>query len=246
MLKDASTNQLPKKKLIASGHQPNYLPWLGFFDKMLQCDVFTIEDNVQFEMQGFQNRNRVKTSDQVKWLTVPIEHFGKPMLLSEVMIANKAEKEWAKRHWLTLKHNYCKAPYWKKFSDFFEQTYSQEWTTLIDLNMHIIKGIMQFLSIQKPLIMSSILNISGKGSERVLAECKALGANVLLSGIGGRSYLNLERFKDEGIEVVFQDFHYPVYSQLHGSFVPDLSVVDYLFCTGGKMWRKANGTIGVD
>jgi hypothetical protein len=235
-----------KKRLVVSGHQPNYLPWLGFFDKMLQCDLFIIEDDVQFEQQGFQNRNRVKTTDETKWLTVPIEHVGGPMLISEVRIANKAEPDCAQRHWLTLKHNYSEAPYWKKFSGFFEQAYSQKWTMLIDLNMHVIKGVMQFLNIQKPLIMSSTLNVSGKGSERVLAECKALGASVQLSGIGAREYLNLERFKEEGIEVVFQDFHYPVYPQLHGSFVPNLSVVDYLFCAGGKMWRRADGTIGVD
>jgi hypothetical protein len=213
---------------------------------MLQCDIFIIEDNVQFELQGFQNRNRVKTPEGVKWLTVPIEHVGRPMLFSEVKIANNAEPNWARRHWLTLRHNYCKAPYWKEYCDFFEQTYSDEWTMLMDLNMHIIKGIMQFLNIKTPLIMSSTLNVSGKGSEKVLAQCKALGASVHLSGMGGREYLNLERFKEEGIEVVFQNFHYPVYPQLHGSFVPDLSVIDYLFCTGNKMWRKADGTLGAD
>lgn len=213
---------------------------------MLQCDIFIIEDNVQFELQGFQNRNRVKTPEGVKWLTVPIEHTGRPMLFSEVKIANKAEPKWARRHWLTLKHNYCKAPYWKEYCDFFEQTYSDEWTMLMDLNMHIIKGIMQFLNVKTPLIMSSTLDVSGKGSEKVLAQCEALGASVHLSGIGGKEYLNLERFKEEGIEVIFQEFHYPVYPQLHGPFVPDLSVIDYLFCAGSKMWRKADGTLGVD
>jgi len=245
-LRSAESGAPEKKRLVVSGHQPNYLPWLGFFDKMLQCDLFIIEDNVQFEQQGFQNRNRVKTVDDAKWLTVPTEHAGGPMLIGEVRIANKAEPDWAERHWLTLKYNYSKAPYWKKFSGFFEQTYSQKWTMLIDLNMHLIKGIMQFTNIQKPLIMSSTLNVSGKGSEKVLAQCKALGASVHLSGIGGKEYLNLERFREEGVEVVFQDFHYPVYPQLHGSFAPNLSVVDYLFCTGGKMWRRVDGTIGVD
>jgi hypothetical protein len=208
---------------------------------MAQCDVFVIEDNVQFEAQGFQNRNRVKTSGAVKWLTVPVEHIGKPRAINEVKIATEAEPDWAERHWLTLKYNYARAPYWGKFCDFFEQTYSRRWTMLIDLNMHIIRGVMQFLYIRKPLVMSSTLNIIGKGSERVLAECKALGANVHLSGRGGREYINVERFKEEGIEVVFQDFHYPVYPQLHGPFVPDLSVVDYLFCAGGRIEEELMG-----
>jgi hypothetical protein len=227
-------------KLISSGHQPNYLPWLGFFDKMLQCDVFLIADNVQFADRDFQNRNKVKTFDGVRWLTVPIEHVGKPLLINEVRIANA--ENWAGQHWGTFKSNYSRAPFWEKYCDFFEQTYSQKWTMLIDLNMHIMRGLMRFLNIEKPLVMASSLGVSGKGSELVLAQCKVLGANVHLSGIGGRNYLNLKRFEAEGIKVVFQDFQYPVYPQLHGEFVPNLSVVDYLFCTGGKSWRTEKQT----
>lgn len=226
-----------KHKLVVSGHQPNYLPWLGFFDKMLQCDVFIIEDNVQFEQQGFENRNRIKTLQRVVWLTVPIEHTGQPMLISEVKIANKAEPDWAKRHWLTLKYNYCKAHYWDEYSSFFEDAYSREWMMLIDLNMHLIKGMMRFFNIEKSLVMSSTLDVSEKKSEKVLAQVKALGGTVHLSGMGGMGYLNLERFKEEGVEVVFQDFKHPVYAQVHGEFVPNLSAVDYLFCAGRKPWR---------
>lgn len=223
-----------------SGHQPNYLPWLGFFDKMLQCDVFIIEDNVQYEDQGFTNRNRVKTADGVKWLTVPVEHSGQPQLINEVKIANKAEPKWAVRHWLTLKYNYCNAPFWRKYCDFFEQTYRQEWTMLMDLNMHLIKGLMRFLGIDKPLVMASSLGVSGKKNELVLAQCKAVGATVQLAGIGARNYLDLEKFEKEGIKVVFQDFQHPVYAQLHGGFVPNLSAVDYLFCTGKELTKTEN------
>jgi hypothetical protein len=227
------------KLMIVAGHQPNYLPWLGFFDKMVQCDVFIIEDCVQFEKQGFQNRNKIKTFQGVKWLTVPIKHVGKPLPINEVMIANKAKPDWAKQHWLMLKYNYSRAPFWEKFSGFFEQTYNQEWTRLIDLNMHLTKELMGFLKIKKPLVMASSLGVSGEKSELVLAQCKAIGATTLLSGIGARSYLNLQRFEEEGIKVIFQNFKYPVYPQLAGEFVPNLSVVDYLFWTGGKTWRSS-------
>ena len=224
---------------ILAGHQPNYLPWLGFFDKMVQCDIFIIEDNVQFERQGWENRNKIKTVDGVKWLTVPVEHKGKNMPINEVRIANKAE-DWAKRNWLMLKHNYCKAHYWDEFCGFFEHTYNQKWEMLIDLNMHLIKELMRFLRIEKPLVMASSLGVSGNKSELLIAQCKALRADVQLSGIGAKDYLNLNRFKEEGINVVFQDFQYPIYPQLHGEFVPNLSVVDYLFNTGGARWRTAD------
>ena len=228
--------------MIASGHQPNYLPWLGFFDKMAQCDVFVVEDNVQFERQGFQNRNRIKTVNGPAWLTVPVEHVGESLSIDQVKIADGAESRWAERHWLSLKHNYCKAPFWEKYCGFFEETYGREWSMLIDLNVHLIRGLMGFLGLEKRLVTASSLGVSGKGSELVLAQCKALGASVHLSGVGGRGYLDLGRFEEEGVKVVFQDFQYPVYHQLHGGFVPDLSVVDYLFCVGAKPWRKADAT----
>jgi len=227
-----------------SGHQPHYLPWLGFFDKMLLCDVFIIEDNVQFEEQGFQNRTKIKTSNGARWLTVPIMHVGKSLPINEVTIANEAQLDWAKNHWLALKFNYSRAPYWKKYSGFFERTYSQRWMKLIDLNMHIIKGLMEFLNLEKkPLMMASSLGASGKKSELVLAQCKALGATTLLSGAGARAYLDLQRFEDQGIRVVFQDFKYPVYPQLAGEFTPNLSAVDYLFWVGEKPWRSEDMTL---
>ncbi|MCL5948894.1 MAG: WbqC family protein [Candidatus Bathyarchaeota archaeon] len=222
--------------MIVAGHQPNYLPWLGFFDKMRRSDVFIIEDNVQFERQGFNNRNRILTSDGVRWLSVPIEHANKPLLINEVKIAHKGEPDWENRHWLTLKHNYCKAPYWSEFSDFFESTYQREWSLLIDLNMYLIKGIMGFLKIDKPLVLGSSLGAQGKKTELIVAQCKQLGADVQLAGNGCKEYIDCKRFEQEGIKLIFQDFSHPIYAQTCADFVSNLSVVDYLFCTGGKSW----------
>jgi hypothetical protein len=222
--------------MIVSGHQPNYLPWLGFFDKMRQSDVFIVEDNVQIERQGFTNRNKIMTVEGVRWLSVPIEHANKPLLINEVKIANESEPNWRKRHWLTLKHNYCKAPFWSQYSPFFEQTYQKEWTNLMELNLHLIREIMGFLNIDKPLILGSSLGAEGKKTELIIAQCKKLGAEVQLSGNGCRDYIDGERFSEEGIKLVFQEFKHPTYIQTREGFVPNLSVVDYLFCTGGKPW----------
>jgi len=219
--------------MIVAGHQPNYLPWLGFFDKMRQCDVFIIEDIVQFEYQEFQNRNRIKTPNGVKWLTVPVKKGRRYPQISEVEISS--DNDWAKQHWLTLKSSYARAPNWEKFCGFFEQTYSKEWNRLIDLNLYLIHGVMGFLGIDKELVMASSLGAPGNKNDLIIAQLKALGADTLLSGIGGRGYLDLERFEREGIKVVFQDFKHPVYQQLWGDFVPNLSVVDYLFCCGKKL-----------
>jgi hypothetical protein len=222
--------------MIVAGHQPNYLPYLGFFDKMRRADVFIIEDNVQFERQGFTNRNRILTSDGVRWLTVPIKHVNKPLLISEVQIANRGIPSWGRKHWLTLLHSYCKTPYWNDYADFFKETYESEWNLLIDLNMHLIKGIMGFLKIDKPLVLSSSLAARGKKTQLIVSQCREVGAEVQLAGNGCKDYIEQGLFAEQGIKLVFQDFVHPVYPQNTGRFVANLSVVDYLFCAGAKSW----------
>jgi len=227
-----------RQDLIVSGHQPNYLPWLGFFDKMRNCDLFIIEDDIQFERQGFTNRNRIKTFDGVRWLTVPVKHVKRSLKIREVKISNEGEPDWALRHWLTLKHSYCKAPFWLEYCDFFEDTYNRKWTKLIDLNLHLIRGMMNFLNINTPLVMGSTLNVSGQKSELIISQCKAVKGDVQLAGVGSRGYINVKRFENEGIKVVFQNFEHPYYPQMHGKFAYNLSAVDYLFCSGANEWKK--------
>jgi len=226
--------------MILGAHQPNYLPWLGFFDKMVQSDVFVISDNLQFERHDFQNRNRIKTPQGAKWLTVPVKHDGNGNLMpiNEVEIANHSNLPGLKRHWETLRASYVGASFWKEYCDFFEGVYRQEWTLLVDLNMALIEGFRKFLRIDTPLMKGSSLCATGQKNELIIAQCKELGADVYLSGVGAKSYLDVDFFRQEGIEVRFQDFHQPVYRQMHGEFVPCLSAVDFLFCTGRTLEKK--------
>ena len=229
--------------MIVAGHQPNYLPWLGFFDKIRRSDIFIIEDNVQFEHQGYTNRNKIMTANGVRWLTVPVKHTNRHMLINEVKISNKGEPKWENRHWLTLKHNYCRAPFWHEYADFFEDTFHREWTSLIDLNLHLIRGIMRFLNIQKPLVMASSLPAKGKKTELIISQCKAIGAQVQFAGIGGKNYIDQNRFEQEGIKLLFQNFKHPRYTQNCSEFVPNLSVVDYLFCHGAVNKKQVEAKI---
>jgi hypothetical protein len=206
---------------------------------MRQSDVFIIEDNIQYGHRGYTNRNVIKTPNGCQMLTVPVVNGRSRQLISEVKISNNnGDCDWAKKHWLGIKYNYCSAPHWSKYSDFFEQTYRKEWDSLFDLNMHLIKGIMGFLGINTPIVLASSLNVKGKKSDLVLAQCKALDADTHLAGIGAKEYLDVKKFEQEGIRVVFQEFEYPIYTQMHGEFIPNLSVIDYLFCTGGAPWGK--------
>jgi hypothetical protein len=227
-----------------AGHQPNYLPWLGFFDKMRLSDLFIIEDSVLLENRGFEKRNKIKGSQGEIFLSVPVEHIGQQIPINEVKIAKKSN--WKKQHWLSMKYSYCRAPFWQSHQTFFEHAYTLEWEKLVDLNMHLIEGMRNFLGIKTPLLKASNLKANGKKSELILAQCKELGAATYLSGIGAKDYLETQKFEEEGIDVVFQDFQYPSYPQLYGDFVPNLSAADYLFCTGGKPWWKLTNQILID
>jgi len=223
---------------IVAGHQPNYLPWLGFFDKMRQCDIFIIEDTVQFEYHGFTNRNRIKSTSGPVWLTVPVEAGHSRQAIAQIKIANNADRRWRMRHYGTLHANYATALHWKKYRDFFKYVYERTWDSLLELNIFVIKEIMRVLKTDCQLVMASSLDVHGQKDRLLIEQCKKLGAGLYLSGVGAKNYLDPKRFADEGISVAFQDFTYPTYPQLHGPFIPNLSVVDYLLCMEDYDWKS--------
>lgn len=216
--------------MIVSIHQPHYLPWLGYFDKIEQSDVFVFLDNVQFKKNEWQNRNKIKTSSGWQWLSVPVRHSF-TQKISEVEINNTVL--WGRKHLNALITNYSKASFFEDYIGFFEQTYVREWTYLADINIHLIKYLADTLGLSgKKLVLASELESREGSTERLVDICKQLGGDTYLSGKDGAKYMDLEIFKEEGIQVIFQDYKHPKYSQLYGDFEPNLSVIDLLFNCG--------------
>jgi hypothetical protein len=210
-------------------HQPGYLPWLGFFDKIARSDVFVLLDDVQFEKNYFDNRNKIKIVDGWGWLTVPVKYkFGDK--LNEVKIDNN--QRWAEKHYKALSMNYNKSRYFPEYCQFFKEFYEGNWEKLIDLNVAFINFAVEKLGMKKEIIKSSELDIKEEKSERLLNICKKLKADVYLSGRFGKNYLNEKDFEENNIKVVYQDFKHPAYPQLYGNFIPELSVVDLLLNCG--------------
>lgn len=214
-------------------HQPQYLPWVGYFDKMDQADCFVILDDVQFKKNEWQNRNRIKAASGWQWLTVPVLHRF-PQRILEVEI-NNAEP-WARKHLNALVVNYGAAPFFQAHRPFFEEVYHREWTRLADLNLAILDYLGKALGIQTEIVLASPLALPDpdEPTERLVAICQGLEADSYLSGAGGRDYLDLGRFEKAGIRVVFQTFQCPTYPQRFGAFIPNLSVVDLLFNCGER------------
>jgi len=218
--------------MIVSIHQPQYLPWLGYFEKIDRSDIFVLLDDVQFKKNEWQNRNKIKTSKGWQWITVPVIHKF-PQEIKKAKINN--DIDWQRQHLNSLIINYNKAPYFGDYIDFFKSVYCKKWVYLSDLNIHIIKNFVRVLGIKTKLVTSSRLKQPDRATQHLINICKTLGASTYLSGEGGRVYLEIEKFKKHGIEVIFQDFRHPTYNQLYSKeqgFIENLSIVDLLFNHG--------------
>ena len=222
--------------MIASIHQPAYIPWLGYFDKLSKSDIHIFFDDAEYSKNNLFNRNKIKTPQGAIWLTVPIKYkSGLP--INKTKIDNSSV--WQEEHWKTLNANYARAPHFKKYSDiFFKKIYSQDWEFLSDLTIEMNKIIADLLEIKVKFMKSSDLNVEGKRNEKLINLCKKAEADVYLSGQGARVYMDENLFLLNNIKVIYQEFQHPAYEQLWGDFIPNLSAFDFLFNCGGEKFRK--------
>jgi hypothetical protein len=214
---------------IISIHQPVYLPWLGFFDKINHSDKFVFLDDVQYAKNGFQNRNKIRTSEGEMWLTVPTKAKSNT-LLRDVKIDESIN--WIKKHTNSILLNYSRANYFEVNWGGIEKIFEKKYEYLIDVNIELIKFLMNELDIKTETIFSSELEISEKGSNRILNICKILKADEYISGINGKNYLNIDDFKQNHINVTFQNYEHPLYHQVFEPFIPKMGAIDLLFNEG--------------
>lgn len=214
--------------MIVSIHQPSYLPWLGYFDKIARSDLFIWLDNVQFQKNSFQNRNKILTKDGPVWLTVPMRTSGVlyDTLLKDVEIDNS--KNWRAKHLSSIRMNYNKA---SRFGDCFPaltRFYEREWPTLDQLCWDMLEYFNTLFCVKTPIRRASEMSADGTKSHLILDLCKKAGATTYLSGALGRNYLDVESFSAAGIAVEFQDYKHPAYQQAYPGFTPNLAVVDLI------------------
>lgn len=219
--------------MILTAHQPVYLPWLGLFHKIASADTFVSFDEVQYLPRDWNNRNKIKTASGAIWLTVPVltkGHREKP--IREIEINNR--EPWRRKHWNAISLNYRKAPFFAQYEEFLRSVYQREWQWLWELNEHMLRWFLEVLGINVRFLRASELGLVGAKSDVVLDMCRKLGAKTYIFGALGRDYARVEDFQRAGIEVVFQEYRHPEYSQLHGAFISHLSLLDLLFNCGPK------------
>lgn len=211
--------------------QPSYLPWLGYFEQMHRADVFVFYDDVQFEKGSWRNRNRIKTPQGAQWLTVPVLTKGRDFPPINEVGVNNAEP-WRKKHLRTLAQYYSKAPHYAQYAPALADIIDQPWDRLCHLNIALTRHLAAVLGITTPVLLASELGVPGSGAPRLVDILERLGGTVFYEGAAGRDYIDEALFSSRGMRVEFQDYKHPVYAQLHGEFVPYLSVVDLLFNHG--------------
>ncbi|MCD4780915.1 MAG: WbqC family protein [Candidatus Omnitrophica bacterium] len=221
--------------MIVSIHQPQYLPWLGYFDKIAQSDLFILLDDVQFKKNEWQNRNRIRTNGDWQWLTVPvIHHFGQN--IKQTAINNKVN--WRDKQLKSLQLNYGKTPYFETYFPRFRSIIQQDRPFLSDLNIAVIQACLSILKIETQILISSAFKLQTDKTQRLIDLCQHVKADTYLSGTDGPNYMDMDLFAQHQINVMVQKYTHPRYPQggniKDSNFISHLSIIDLLFNCGAN------------
>lgn len=218
--------------MICTVHQPNYLPYLGFFEKAYKSDVFILYDTTQFKKNDWQNRNKVCVSSGWQWISLPVMHdFGQKIY--EVKI--KDPKKSLSKNWRSLQVTYSRAPFFKQYAPSFEELYNSDIEFLSELNCRIITITAEHLGIKTKFIRSSELpSIETTSTQALIDLTRLVDADTYISGGEGINYLDMELWNGTGLKIMFQKYHHPVYKQFNNTeFQSYMNVLDLLFNCGG-------------
>lgn len=224
--------------MIVAAHQPHFLPWLGYLDKLAKSDLFVVMDDLQFEKENFQNRQRMKLDNGPHWLTVPLLRGKQSDRICDKKIDNTGKggrHHWQHRIWRTLEVHYGRAPHWERYAPALEDVFARRWDLLVELDLHVLDLARRWFGIGKPIVRASSLGLSGQKTDRIAAMCRAVGAKTYLTGRGGsQGYLDTELLSRAGISVIWQHFHHPQYPQRYSrlGFSSHLGFLDVLFNCG--------------
>jgi hypothetical protein len=212
--------------------QSNYIPWKGYFDLINSVDLFVFHDDIQYTKNDWRNRNKIKTPEGVRWITIPTGTNEKRLIYQVEL----SDFSWQRKHWNLIRNSYAKAPYWNNYKDFFEDFYlSNKWTNLSQLNQHLIRKIsVDFLGISNVEFQDSRkYNLKEKKESRVLELLKKVNATEYISGPAAKSYICKKNFEESNIQLTWFDYSdYKQYEQLGDGFVNDVSIIDLLFNCG--------------
>lgn len=219
-----------EKKIAIS--QSNYIPWKGYFDMIAAVDEFILYDDMQYTRRDWRNRNKIKTSNGVQWLTVPVKVKGRyHQTIRETEIDGQ---DWPLVHWNSLIQNYRRAPYFKEISAWLEPLYlTESYSHIAQLNRRFIEAICDYLEIHTVISNSNDYTLIDGQTERLVDLCSQAGGTEYVSGPAAKDYIDHNIFVDQGIKLTWFNYDdYPEYAQLWGEFTHSVSILDLLFNCG--------------
>ncbi len=223
---------------VAVIHQPDFLPYLGFFHRLLYADVFVLLDHVQFVTNGrnsWTHRDKIKTAKGEQWLTVGVRKVSLGIPINQIMLA---DTDWRSENLNLLKENYRNAHYYPEIFPRLEELYAIPCERLVEFNVASIQLLMDWFELEIPVLYSSNLDPVGRKNELLVDMLGKIGATDYLSGVGARNYFSQEPYESAGIAVRWHEFSHPQYPQQFGEFIPYLSSIDVFFNCGIEGTRK--------
>lgn len=219
-----------KNKIITSIHQPDFFPYYGYFNKINKSNVYIVMDNVQLSKSGWTHRDKIKTNKEVNWITIPIKNIKKKQLIKDCLINN--DVNWKKKHINMIKENYKNSKFINEGIEIINDLYKLNTNYLFEFNFNIINKLFEIFKINVDIKLLSQLDLNGEKSELLVKILKKIKSNLYLSGEGAKNFIDLDLFKYNNIEVIFNNFNHPIYEQIHGNFVKNLSILDIILNCG--------------
>jgi hypothetical protein len=220
------------KKIVVI-HQPDFVPYLGFFHRFLHADFYIALDHVQYvngSSRAWTHRDKIKTAQGEKWFTISVKKAPRDTAINQIELST--DTDWRQDNLRLLEQNYRNASCYNEIMPEVERLYARPFHLLRDFNMASIEMLMDMLDVRIPWVWSSTLDPDGTKNELLVDLLHKVSATHYLSGVGARDYFQAEPFTNAGIEVLWQDFTHPVYAQQFGEFVSYLSALDVLFNHG--------------
>ncbi|CAB1080175.1 hypothetical protein D1AOALGA4SA_7863 [Olavius algarvensis Delta 1 endosymbiont] len=220
--------------MMITASRPYFAPFPGFFFKAHLADVIVILDTVQFPRgTGWITRNRFKNDQGTWWMTIPVWKKGLGLqIINDVRICR--EGRWAQKYLTGLKHAYADAPYFAEHLQFLETAFALGSDRLIEFNLMIIRHLLLNLGLDTEIRRLSELSIKSTGDRLLVDICRYFDASTYLVPGAAVRHLDADLFKKAGVDLLPVKSRTPVYPQLWGNFIPDLSAFDLLFNCGPK------------
>jgi len=219
-------------------HQPDFMPYLGFFDRLIKADIYVVFDNVQYvrSSRGWTSRDKIKVRNGEKWISVSTQKAPRDTAINQVLLSK--DNRWREDNLNLIRENYKNSSFYSEIMPHILELYAFNCERMMDFNLESIKMLMKLFDIHVDIVMASDLNPEGKSNTLIIDIMKKLGCTRYLSGIGAKDYYVPELYEEAGIEVIWQEFKHPVYKQQYDGFIPYLSSIDMLFNCGIEESRK--------